>query len=292
MMTNRTVSLCVLAAFLAGCASAPQSRGLGAEAASKLQTARVVILAAPPITPVAQSNFAGDMVPLIPAPGLTPAQSVSPGGIIGGAIAVGLISALVGADAEAQRKESIQLLSRERNIPNQDFARFVAQREFTVLAAKQTPIRVLEVATVETPSGIQAASGKADASAAVMHVVVRQTMSVDLSRLRIHLRAKLVSQDGGELMDQNVFYLPISVAGVTKEDALRNWTEHEYSLYRAHVEKGVAGAVDALDATVLSRSTSPHPAPPATTPTAPRSWRCAASLPPWLTPTDAPEVVP
>jgi hypothetical protein len=45
---------------------------------------------------------------------------------------------------------------------------------------------------------------------------------------------------------------------VTKEDALRNWTEHDYKVYREHVEKGMAGAVDALNATVFSRINNDH----------------------------------
>jgi hypothetical protein len=162
---------------------------------------------------------------------------------------MGLISALVGADAEAQRKESNQLLSRQGNIPNQEFARSAAQREFTALAAKQTPIRILDVVTEETQSG----TGRGHDSAALMQVVVRQTMSVDLLRLRIHLRAKLVSADRVVMMDQNVLYLPTSIDGVTKEDALRNWTEYDYRRYREHVEKGMAGAVDALNGAVFSR---------------------------------------
>lgn len=254
-MIKESLALVAMSALVAGCASGPQSHDLPLEAASKLQHAHVVLSApgASSIPREARTDPGSDAIVGLPAPGLTPAQSVSPAGIVGGAIAMALIGALVGADAEAQRQESIKLLSRDGRIPNQEFALSVAAREFSALASKDTPMRVVDVVNAEAISAGAARRIEMQRSAAVMQVTVRQTMSVDLSRLRIHVRAKLVSSDGAELMDQSIFYLPISIPGITNKDALGNWAEQDFRLYREHVSMGVAGAVDALNVVAFSR---------------------------------------
>ncbi|GAB3651145.1 hypothetical protein [Ramlibacter alkalitolerans] len=255
-MTQKYVlSVFVLSFFVVGCASVPQSHDLSSEAVSKVPQARVVVIAPGASSLASGTRFDAEHAPVagLPAPGLTPLQAVTPAGIVGGAIAAGLIGALVGADAQAQRRESLELLAREGHIPSQEYARSVAQREFTALASRQTPMRITDVVMASSSSEGAVESARGASLSAVMQFLLRQTMSVDLSRLRIHVRARLIGPGGAELMDQNVFYLPVSIPGVTKEEALGNWKHEDYRLYRDHVEKGIAGAVDAMNALAFSK---------------------------------------
>lgn len=121
------------------------------------------------------------------------------------------------------------------------------------LASRELPMRIVDVATAggELPGG--AKTSLEQQPSAVMYVVLSQQLSVDLSRLRIHLRARLVSAEGRELMDQQIHYLPTSIPGVSSRESLIHWAADDYRLYREHVTRGVAGAVDALNAVSFSR---------------------------------------
>jgi len=232
----------VVLSVLAGCTAVPSSRELSGDAALEVQSVRVILIA-PGASPLSGSTRTD--------PGSMPEST---GGFLGPTLVTPLIIYLAGGDAEADRKDSAQLLSQDGSIPNQEFARSRAQLEFATLASKATPIRIVDVQGAVAESQVPAAATPDERAASVMQVTLEQTMSVDLSRLRVRLRAKLMSAAGTELMNQNIFYLPASIAGATKQDSLRNWQERDGKLYREHVSSALAGAVDALDVTVFSRA--------------------------------------
>lgn len=246
--------LASLALAIAGCASTPQSRDISAEAIPSLRQARVVV-AAPgaSVGSSARTDPGVDPLAAVSTVGLTPAQSVSGPGIVGGAIAMGIIGLIIGGDLEAQRTESKALLARDGQIPNQNLAQLMIQGELGKLKRRVTPIQITEVVASDGEAAVLSAVRGVN-SAAMVKVTANQTMSLDLSRLRVHIKVTATRGDGSELMELNIFYLPVSIPGVTKEDSMRVWKRNDYQLYREQLEHGAGALADALDALFFSRA--------------------------------------
>lgn len=241
---------------LFGCVSTPQSRDVDPTAIQALTQARVIVLAPTSAALNGASRTDHEVNPLSnpgSAPGLTPIQASTPYGTVGSGIATGLLMAIAGRDAAEQRKESQRLLANNGRIPNQEIAQLVLLAELRARSKIPAPIQIVEVGdiTAET-SSLQTIKG--NQSAALVKITLTQSMSSDLARLRVHAKINALRSDGSTLMEQNVFYLPISIPGATAADSLNHWTQDNYKLYREHLDTAAIATVDALDALFFSRS--------------------------------------
>lgn len=77
-------------------------------------------------------------------------------------------------------------------------------------------------------------------------------LSNNLDKLRMQVRARLFDEKGNQVYEQYYYFLPFSVPGLTKAEAIGNWAANNGALYRLITELGVTGLQDALQLTILS----------------------------------------
>lgn len=185
------------------------------------------------------------------SPGLTLNQALSGPGIVGGAIASVLISAIIGNEAEKQRIESKELLARHGRIFTAEYPKILLQERLLALSAQPTNISIDRVSFVAGDSITTGVQEKPAKSSALLRLFFAQSLSLDLSKLRLQLQAVAIGS-GGELMRQNFYFLPISVEGATKDSAMQTWSGNDGKLYQEQMKLGTDALVDALNLSFFS----------------------------------------
>jgi hypothetical protein len=100
------------------------------------------------------------------------------------------------------------------------------------------------------------AGGKEGVSRPLVFVELNHFLSQDLDKLRMQARARLFDEKGTTKFDTYFFFLPPSVPGATKKDAIESWSQDRGERYRRSSQLGVRAIFDALHLTVMSHGQS------------------------------------
>lgn len=243
-------------ALIGGCATQMQSQPLSRSAAATLHDVEVKVLVAGSRPSVNWS--AANYLEYEQVAGVVPAPVANSGsGIVGTAIGVGIINAIIAFESGSQTEDSQLTLLGLTNVLDEKFVPSLileeANRVFS--AAKDIRVEQANSPPAENKSSNQRQRPK---QSALMTLTFSQSMSTDLSRLRLRLHANVRSASGETLMNQVFYYLPPSVEGATKADAVETWKANDAKLYRDQIALGTEALFDALNSLFLSYRATPE----------------------------------
>jgi hypothetical protein len=237
----------LVAVLCIGCASTTSSRPIDATTAATIKKADVMVIVPSMQTGVGGSPSSGINVVVIPLD-----KSIVGPSIVASAIGTGILEVIVGGEVRAQYKESELVLAKSGNILNSNYAKHVLEYQLKKLSAKAMDIPFNSLTIADGDSTAFNRQKKAEQNTSLANIFFHQSFSLDLSKLRITLRAVVNGPEGDEQMVQNFYYLPVSIAGATKDDTMQNWMAEDYKLYRQHLQDGIEALSDALNLAFFS----------------------------------------
>lgn len=256
-MRVRIPAVILVAFAVAGCASPNAIRDVGPEDLARITRARVQIVDVALSRHALRTDATGDATfGIAPMAGAVPVGPVA--GALGTGIAAGLIAAVLAYEGEVQRREGQALLAQDGRLPSQQLASAALQDELGRLQRKRTLIRLEAVSLLEQ-GAVEEKAPYADKSLVLLQVAFHQHFSTDLARLRLHFDVQGFDGTGAPVMRQRIYYLPVSVPGVTPKESLGSWTANDRALYRQHLELGMGALADTLNAALLSRPVLAQP---------------------------------